>query len=102
MNQLLLGQVSFPGMSRPKASAASSGGEAPEGGPTHGLQVFGSKTFVDRGLIEQQLYRPYAHHQAENLWTATQEMAGESWGNTGAALPGHVANKLQSVIEYNS
>ena len=102
MKQLLLGPVNFQGMSRPQVTAATAQDEAPATSNTRGLQVFGSKTFVDKGLIEQQLYRPYVHHQAENLWTATQEMAGDSWGNTAAMLPGHISNKLQSVVDYHT
>jgi hypothetical protein len=100
MKDVLLGPVNFQGM-RPQVPAVATE-ESQDTGKAHGMQLSNGKTFVDRGLIEQQLYRPYAHHQAENLWTATQEMVGESWGNVSATLPGHVANKLQSVIEYHS
>jgi len=101
MKDVLLGPVNFQGM-RPQAPAATAAEETPDTGKTRGMQLFGGKTFVERGLIEQTLYRPYAHHQAENLWTATQDLAGDSWGNTTSTLPGHLANKLQSVIEYHT
>ncbi len=96
----MLGPVNFQGM-RPQATAPTAPEVAPEPVKPAGMQLSG-KTFVERGLVEQQLYRPYAHHQAENLWTATQDMAGDSWGNTGATLPNHLASKLQSVIDFHS
>ena len=98
----MLGPVNFQGMARPQASAPVAPAEDKPAHNTHGMQVFGGKTFVDKGLIEQQLYRPYSHHQAENLFTATMDMAGDSWGNTTGTLPSHIANKLQSVVDYHS
>ena len=96
----MLGPVNFQGM-RPQASAPTEPEATQEKAKPAGTQLSG-KTFVERGLIEQQLYRPYVHHQAENLWTSVQDMTGDSWGNTAATLPNHLASKLQSVIDYHS
>lgn len=101
MKDVLLGPVNFQGM-RPQAPAVTAAEDTQDTGKTRGMQLCGGKTFVDQGLIGEKLHRPWAHHQAENLWTSIQDMAGDSWGNTSATLPSHLANKLQSVIEYHS
>lgn len=60
-----------------------------------------SKPLPNRQLIEQHLHRPYMHHQAENLISAVFDMMGPNGGSTPETIPGHIANRLQSIKTYH-
>ena len=87
-----LGPVNFQGMRLPAAGA----GRPPV---SDGVPLCSGRSLVDPALIDSLLHRPHVHHQAENLWCATQELAGTRWG--GSAMPAHIERSLQSIQEYH-
>ena len=92
-----LGPISFQGM-RPKPPApAPAASETPV--VVDGLQFSTGNVVAHQGLIDGILHRPYAHHQAENLWCATMDMIGPQWGS--GTLPGHIAKNLRAIQEYH-
>ena len=92
---MILGPVNFQDMrpARPLPVAAPPAEEKP------GMAIEG-RTLVDRGLVESVLWRPYTHHQAENLFNATQDMVGTQY-DVKRSVPDHIARRLQGINEIN-
>lgn len=83
---------------RPQRPAAASE-TAPAPAAAEGLQFHTGNTVANQGLIDGILHRPYAHHQAENLWCAMMDMVGPQWG--GGTVPQHIARNLRAIQEYH-
>jgi hypothetical protein len=94
-----LGPISFQGMRPQPAAGASQSNAAPAPAAVDGLQLHAGNAVANQGLIESVLHRPYAHHQAENLWCAMMDMVGPQWG--GNTVPPHIAKNLRAIQEYH-